>query len=551
MTTAKNKGALRGAPKAPKGETPLASPELPLSPPKPNLPLSSKGGSRGDEANEESVKGVSPLDATVMSLGEAEKLKLLSALKEKAKREPFWKIKTFKPYGWQMEYITASSTCFQLLAMTGNRCGKTYTGAAIMAIHLTGLYPHWWVGRRWDRGITAWASGISTDTTRDILQSELLGDWRDPMAYGKGMIPKELIIETVNKPGVPGAVQAVLVRHTSGDVSALSFKSYEMSQDKFMGTAIDLIWLDEECPKDIYTQCVTRTATTGGIVYLTFTPEQGMTEIVKDFLYDIKPGQYLVTASWDDAPHLSPEVKEQLLGVYSASERAMRVSGQPSIGTGVCFPVAESKILLEKPFEIPEHWKRIIGIDLGLDHPNGIACITHDKQTDMWYLYDEYSEKGETLGMLAQAIRGKGGHMIPVVVPHDAFKRDGSGSGKRFVDLLSDYGLNVIQEPFSNPPGPDGKNGGQSVEAGVAFMMKSMEEGRFKVFPHCVKFLQETKLYHRKDGKINDRNDDMISATRYGIMMFDRFARPGGASDDAYYKPSNQPLIPLWHQGVI
>ncbi|KAB2362929.1 hypothetical protein F8B21_30940, partial [Escherichia coli] len=84
------------------------------------------------------------------------------------------------------------------------------------------------------------------------------------------------------------------------------------------------IWLDEECPKDIYTQCVTRTATTGGIVYLTFTPEHGLTEIVKDFLQDLKPGQFLVHASWEEAPHPSPEVKEQLLPVYSPAERRMR-----------------------------------------------------------------------------------------------------------------------------------------------------------------------------------------------------------------------------------
>ena len=476
--------------------------------------------------------------------------KLLEALQEYKKRQKFWKLKTYKPYDWQEKYINASSNCAQLLAMTGNRCGKTFTGGAIMAIHLTGLYPDWWYGRRWDRGITAWASGISTDTTRDILQSELLGDWRDPMAFGTGMIPKELIIETVNKPGVPGAVQAVLVRHVSGSVSTLSFKSYEMSQDKFMGTAIDLVWLDEECPKDIFTQCVTRTATTGGIVYLTFTPEQGLTELVKDFLYDIKPGQFMVSASWEDAPHLDDKVKEQLLSVYSPSERAMRVSGQPSIGTGVVFPIAEAKVVCDS-FEIPEHWRRIIGIDLGMDHPNGIACIAYNKDNDTYYLYDEYSEKGETLGMLAQAIRGKGGHMIPVVVPHDAFKRDGAGSGKRFIDLLTDYGLNIIPEAFSNPPGPDGKNGGQSVELGIAFMMKRMEEGKFKVFSNCTKFLQEMKLYHRKDGKIHDRNDDMISATRYGTLMLDRFGRPGGFLEDSYYKPSNQPLVPVWRKGVI
>lgn len=479
--------------------------------------------------------------------------KLLKALAELKDRERFWKMKFFNPYGWQREYITASHAHQQLLAMTGNRCGKTFTGAFIMATHLTGLYPEWWNGHRWTRAIKAWAAGISTDTTRDILQSELLGACHDPDAYGTGMIPKECIVDTINKPGVPNAKQAVLVRHVCGDVSTLVFKSYEMSQDAFMGTAIDLIWLDEECPKSIFTQCITRTATTGGITYLTFTPEKGMTEIVKDFLYDIKPGQFMISASWDDAPHLDAKVKEQLMGAYTASERAMRVSGQPSIGSGVVFPVREDKIVCA-PFTVPDHWMRIIGIDLGFDHPNAVAVVAWDNESDTYYLVDEYSEKGETLSMHANAIREKGGTVIPVVVPHDAFKRmggDGAGSGKKFVQLLTEYGLNIINQPFSNPPDSDGKTS-NSVEYGVNHMLKYMEAGKFKVFATCTKFLQETKLYCRNDGKINDRNDDMISATRYAMLMAGRFARPGGAvTNSGYFYDSKKPLVPSWFNEIV
>lgn len=477
--------------------------------------------------------------------------RLLQLVTELQERQKFWKIKDFTPYGWQMKFIEASSTCSQILAMTGNRCGKTFSGAAIMAIHLTGLYPVWWVGRRWDKPINAWAAGISTDTTRDILQSELLGDWKDPMKFGTGSIPKELIVELVNKPGVPGAYQAALVKHVSGGISTLTFKSYEMSQDKFMGTQLDLIWLDEECPKDIYTQCVTRTATTGGLVMLTFTPEHGLTEIVKDFMYEIKPGQFMVTASWDDAPHLDEKVKEQLMSVYTASERAMRVSGQPSLGSGVVFPILEDKIRIE-PFTVPDHWMKIIGIDLGFDHPNAVANIAWDQERDVYYLYDEYSEKGETLAMHANAIRAKGGVDIPVVVPHDAFKHDGASTGRKFVDLYKDYGLNIVYTPFSNPPAADGKPGGNSVEYGVNFMLRAMEEGRFKVFSTCFKFLQEMKLYHRKDGKIHDRNDDLISAARYGILMIGRHGRPGGHyAQGGYFYNSKQSLTPSWHAGIV
>lgn len=471
----------------------------------------------------------------------------LALLKELQERQKFWKIKQYTPYGWQEQFINASSSAAQLLAMTGNRCGKTYTGAFIMACHLTGLYPDWWEGRRYDKPIEAWAAGISTDTTRDILQSELLGKWSDPSRFGTGAIPKELIIETVRREGKPGCVQTVLVKHVSGGTSILTFKSYEMSQDKFMGTAIDVIWLDEECPKDIYTQCVTRTATTGGIVYLTFTPEHGATELVKEFMQDLKPGQFMIGATWDDAPHLSDEVKEQLLSVYSPAERAMRASGKPMLGSGVVFVVPEERIIVP-PIAIPDHWPRLIGIDLGFDHPNAIACMAFDPASGTYYLYDERSEKGETLSMFAQAIRSKGGDVIPVVVPHDAFKHDGATSGRRFVDLLrDDHKLNIVYQPFSNPPGPDGKPGGNSVEFGVNWMHTHMDNGKFKVFSTCTKFLQEMKLYHRKDGKIIDRSDDMISATRYASLMMGRHGVPGGAS--ANYTWSG-PLRPSWFDGV-
>lgn len=481
---------------------------------------------------------------------ELQEEKLLTLLAELQGRQKFWKIKDFEPYGWQEKFISLSKWNRQLLAMTGNRCGKTYTGGFIMACHLTGLYPDWWDGHRFDNPIQAWAAGISTDTTRDILQSELLGQWNDPMKFGTGAIPKEMILETINKPGVPGAYQAVLVKHISGGTSTLVFKSYEMSQDKFMGTAIDLIWLDEECPKDIFTQCITRTATTGGITYLTFTPEHGLTEIVKDFMYDIKPKQALVTASWDDAPHLDEDVKNQLMSAYTPAERAMRVSGIPSLGSGVVFPILEERITVE-PFRLPEHWHKIIGIDLGFDHPNAIACIAWDNETDTYYLYDEYSQKGDRLNDHAMAIRSRGGDRTPVVVPHDAFKHDSVSSGKKIIDLLGEYGLNLVREPFSNPPGPDGKNGGNSVEFGVNWMMKRMEEGKFKVFTTCTKFLQELKIYHRKDGKIIDRNDDMISATRYGLLMMTRHGRVGSSIKDPYYYPSTTSLVPSWHAGVI
>ena len=63
--------------------------------------------------------------------------------------------------------------------MAGNQLGKTTCGAAEAAFHLTGKYPGWWVGRRWDRPVRAWAGSETWDVTRDGVQRLLIGEPKD------------------------------------------------------------------------------------------------------------------------------------------------------------------------------------------------------------------------------------------------------------------------------------------------------------------------------------------------------------------------------------
>ena len=469
------------------------------------------------------------IDTDNLSAEELERA--IALLHKQVEFREFNKIDYYEPYDWQEKFIEASLENRQLLAMTGNRCGKTFTGAFIMACHLTGLYPEWWEGRRFDQPVVAWAAGISTVTTRDILQAELLGDPIDPHKLGTGAIPRDCIIRTVNKVGTPNAVESVVVKHVSGGTSTLTFKSYEMSQDKFMGTSIGVIWLDEECPRDVFTQCITRTATTDGLTYMTFTPEHGLTPLVHDFMNDIKPKQYLITASWDDAPHLDDATKEQLLSVYSPMEREMRSKGVPSLGSGVIFPIADEDIIVD-PFEIPSDWIKIIGIDLGFDHPNGAALVAKDPSTETYYIVGEYSERKQTVPMHAVGIRALGGDTIPCQFPHDAFKHDSGGSGKQFIKLYEEQGIKAVPVTFSNQAGVDGKSGGNGVEVGLHWMLTKMQSGHLKIFSTCRTWLQEKATYHRDDGKIIALMDDMISASRYGFLAIDRYGTTGILNDN-------------------
>jgi len=169
--------------------------------------------------------------------------------------------------------------------MASNRFGKTQCGAAEGAIHLTGIYPDWWTGKRFDKPIRMWAAGVTNESTRDVVQEKLLGPPARREEWGTGFIPASAIGEVSLARGTPDLIDTVAVRHVSGGYSNLQFKSYERGREKWQGTALEVLWLDEEPPLDIYMEGLTRTNETKGIVYLTFTPLLGMSSVVMRFLY--------------------------------------------------------------------------------------------------------------------------------------------------------------------------------------------------------------------------------------------------------------------------
>ncbi|HQZ60680.1 MAG TPA: terminase family protein, partial [Acinetobacter sp.] len=188
------------------------------------------------------------------------KIQLAAALQEKQRRISENKLLHYKPYKKQMKFHELGSTIRERLFMAGNQLGKTIAGAAEMAMHLTGLYPDWWQGRRYKRPVVAWASGITGETVRDTVQRLLVGRTGE---YGTGFIPKHCIIGDPKRAmGTPDLLDSVQVRHVSGGISRCGFKSYATGREKWQGETLDILWLDEEPPQDIYTEGLTRTNAT-------------------------------------------------------------------------------------------------------------------------------------------------------------------------------------------------------------------------------------------------------------------------------------------------
>jgi len=272
-------------------------------------------------------------------------------------------------YTKHMAIIKATSSLRQVCMMAANRVGKSELGAYMVAVWATGVYPHWWDGKRFDKPINILVAGETGKLVRDSIQKKLLGDAGH---LGTGSIPKEYIQTTSPKAGIPNAIDTALITHKSGGTSVIQFQSYDQGREAFQATERDVIWDDEEPPLDVYTEQLIRTMTTSGIVLSTFTPLKGVSETVLHLQAQAEEGKAsVVSATWDDAPHLSEEDKKELFDTLPPHQRDARSKGIPALGSGAIYPILEQEFVID-PIAIPEHWALGYGFDVGWN--NTAAC---------------------------------------------------------------------------------------------------------------------------------------------------------------------------------
>ena len=420
------------------------------------------------------------------------------------------RLPTYKPYAKQVDFHNAGLEFRERLFMAGNQLGKTWAGAYEVAMHLTGRYPDWWQGRRFNYP-TRWMVGSeSAELTRKGVQRLLLGPPELKEEWGTGAIPHECLRDTSPRQGVPDAVASAVVKHVSGEDSVIQFNSYDQGRTKWQADTVDGVWFDEEPPLPVYSEGLTRTNATGGLVFVTFTPLLGMSEVVKRYLIEKPAGTHVTTMTIDDAEHYTPEQRAAIIASYPEHEREARAKGIPILGSGRVFPVAEDAIKV-KSFPIPAHWPRIVGIDFGWGHPTAVVWMAWDRDSDTLFVTDCYRMKEASVAIHAAAIKSRG-DWCPVAWPHDGLQHD-KGSGEQLAKQYKDMGVNMLPDRATFE---DGSNG---LEAGVAEMLTRMQTMRLRVFSHLEEWFEEFRLYHRKDGIIVKLNDDLLSATRYGMMM--------------------------------
>lgn len=216
---------------------------------------------------------------------------------------------------------------------------------------------------------------------------------------------------------------------------------------------------------------------------------------------EISESSFLVTAGWDDVPHLDEDTKRQLLERTPPYLRDARSKGTPSLGAGAIYPIPESEITVPT-FPIPPHWKRAFTLDVGW---NRTAALwgAEDPETTICYLYSEYYVGQQVPAIHAAAILARG-KWIPGAIDPAARGRS-QKDGEKLMETYQQLGVPLVAAD----------NG---VESGIYDTWSMLATGQLKVMAHLNNWFGEYRLYRRDEkGHIVKKNDHLMDDTRYYV----------------------------------
>lgn len=413
------------------------------------------------------------------------------------------------PHEKQKEFHGLGLIATERACFGGNRSGKTLEGTAECSQHITGRYKWDWNGYRYNRPIEMIVASNTTETTRDIAQDYYLGD---PARGKPGLIDPSLIIRTTKK--ATDTVGVAYIRHISGGISKIKFKSYDQGREKFQGTKEDLIHFDEEPPMDVYTEALMRLAGVGrepGHMILTMTPLKGRTELVMRFLGEgavpqgvVRDGRAYLSVSWDDNPHITEEEKARLRKNARPNELEARERGIPSVGTGLVYPVLHSLLLVD-PFDIPKHWPRVFGMDFGWVAPTAVVFLAHDRDSDIIYVYSEYAASEMTPQSHANELFKMGVSWIPGICD-PAGRQSSQLDGENLVNLYRKAGLNLT-------PATKRSDTKHRLE-----LLQRMQNGKLKIFKTLPKLINEISGYGYNEKGQTIGSDHLLDAMLYASL---------------------------------
>lgn len=335
----------------------------------------------------------------------------------------------FLPHKAQMEVHTSTSQ--DILFVAANRIGKSTTGIREALWRATGTHPY----KKVRPHSTIWCGFPDYPFYR-----------RTTFPIYRRWFPRNRLLE------FDKSEKIAVFRREDGGTCEVFFVSYDSGRDKWQGAAVDFIWLDEECPQDIYEEAMARLADSGGDMLMTQTPVSGLGwtydsiflpwqkgqgdwEVVEGALAEYRPececghnpeqhnrgheceeegcGCQEFKEAFElsvGAPLLPPghpmSDRKKILrfarSIKDPDQRMIRIFGKYRARAGGIYKQFSADTNVIPAFKIPPYWEIWGGIDPGF-HGFAVTLLAQDPFGRVYAFY-EYFSQGETGGARAREL---------------------------------------------------------------------------------------------------------------------------------------------------
>lgn len=399
------------------------------------------------------------------------------------------------------------------LYIGGNRSGKTVGGAAECVYWMRGESPYRKlpVGPTRGRIITVSRNeGINQliipQLTRWLPPSMLInGSWED--SYHKA----EYLL-------------------TLSNGSTCQMMTYEQDTVKFAGDSLHYVWCDEEPPNDIYKENRLRVMDTGGSIWLTMTPVEGITWVYDDIfmpgLTGANPGILIIIIDTDENPYISQADKDEVYADLDEDELKARKKGEFVHIGGLVYKCFDPDLHVYHSEIDPSqlyNWNQYCSMDHGLNNPTCWLWHAVHPQTGFIVTWDELYVNEMTVKEIAELYHERNrrpGRRYPDITVGDPSIRNRSAVDK--LSIQKHYAIEGIGIVLGN----------NDVAIGVDRVTNYLKTGMRIITPNCRKLISEMhrlrwKIYEsskkRHDNnprpEIHKKNDHAPDADRYFHAM--------------------------------
>ena len=392
----------------------------------------------------------------------------------------------------------------------GNRSGKTECGAVETIWLLRGIHPY----RKNRENVFGWAVSLSQQVQRDVAQSKILK-----------YLPKSWIADIVMLSGrkdspESGVIDQIKIKNVFGGISTLGFKSCDQGREKFQGSSLDFVWLDEEPPKEIYEECLMRVMDKRGDIFGTMTPLKGETFIYNEIYLNRRnnPEVWCEFVSWEDNPFLSKKEIAALSKSLDGATLDSRRYGKFTKGAGLVYPEFDTAVHVIPPFPVPKEWQDLISIDPGLHNPLSAHWYAVDWDGNV-YVVAEHFAAGMDVDTHAACIKQISARL--------GWHTDGRGRLAALIDSAANQrtlaSSKSVAELFSEKGIAVNANVNKDVFTGICRVKEYLKvtDGAPKlfVFNTCVNMISEFTGYCWADGEsVVKRDDHCMDELRYYLM---------------------------------